>query len=446
MVNESNIHVKGTEKLTVLMDKIKEQTDRVDSALRSFDEKGAAFTTEQAETRQILQDQKDLLDNVNARLDRLDAELPKGSKVYQANDGVSAQDKTRQRLGEMLVDVFRAERGLPEKFGFMTALKNEARAAQSEGPADKSSADLGGYLVPEEQSNEIIRVVTNFGFARKYCRQLPMNRQVMRLPMSTFGPTVLVADTFGFTAGSAPSSMENQTGTAGSATFSRPELIAARLLAYDDISMEVIEDSSPDLMLFLVDVFGEAVALVEDYQVLSASVQPFTGVLSEADVLVPKVTLGSGGTGSYSFSQITYNNIVDTYNACDEKVQENGIWVMSTFGFNQLMKLADSTGRPLFLHENPLTEKMPMRLLGRPVVLSTKMPKAAQQTASKPLIAYGDFSRFSIFATRKAFTVETSPAPGFKAGYVTMRVMERFATKVISQTACPTFSVLKASA
>lgn len=420
MAEKENIHS--------LKDMVGEAFDKLDSAEAKLNETREALTAEQVAQKQSIQEQRDLLENINARLDKLDKELPQGDKFYRPADGEDAKVAKRQRLGEMVVDIFQEGRGKEEKFGFMTQIRSQTEATDAD----------GGYLVPEEQSNEIIKLVSNFGFARRECRVMPMTRSHMRLPVSTYGPSVLVDDWMDFASAAAPGSKEAQTGFNGSAQFSRPELIAARLLAYDDISLEVAEDSSPSLMAFLVDVFAEAIALAEDRQVLSASARPFTGVLHETGV--GAVTLLA--SQSHSFVNITYDNLVDVYNAADEKTQENGIWVMSAFAFNQMRKLKDTTNRPLFNHENPLVTGMGLQLLGRPVRLSTVMPKAAQQTTGQPLLCYGDFGRYAIFGDRKRVSMDVSPHVNFKSGQLTMRFMERFAVKIVVPAA---FSKLKAA-
>jgi HK97 family phage major capsid protein len=426
----ADIIVKDNNVLFQIKDLVEAQGDEIQSTLTKLDEveqRSGKLSTEQEDMRKVLKDQQDLLENVNTRLDKLDQELPKGNKGYRSADGTPEERKSaaRRKVGEMLADITLMARNQPERYGFQTYFRT-----QSEG----TNAD-GGYLVPEEQANEIITLVSNFGFARKYCRIIPMTREVMRIPTSDYGPTTLIdggAAGTGQIVNTALATGEGQTAAQSVTHFSRPQLQATRLMALDTLSIEVTEDSTPSLMNFLVDVFAEAVALAEDNQVLSASAAPFTGVLFESGVGV--ATMGSG---SVSFKHIKYTDLIDTYNAADEKAQDSGIWVMSAYTWNQIRKaLVDSQGYPFINPAQPVSAPVPMVLWGRPVVLSTKMPKSSQDdgTANRAFIAYGDFSRYALFGDRTKLAVDVSPHAAFTTGQLVMRVMERFAFKIVQSS------------
>ena len=429
-----DIQVKDKNLLYQIKDLVEGQTDEMKAALEKIDAqeaRSAAFETDFSAAREAIKGQQDLLANVNARLDKLDEILPKGGKGYLPANGEDPKAVGRRKLGEFLVDLSRNAIGADEKYGWISYLRTASQI-------EKTDAK-GGFLVPEEQSREIIKLVSDFGFARRFCRIMPMTREVMRVPLADYTPTTLVGSG-ALPTTSDPKSKEGEDGFSASQTFTRPELIAARLLSYDRISIEVAEDSDPSLMNFLVDVFAEAVALAEDHQVLSASAAPFTGVLFEAGVGVHTL-----GNGSLSFKQIGYRDLVDAYAAADEKVQDSGIWVMSAYTWNQIKKaMVDANGFPFIDPTNPLGAP-PKTILGRPVVLSTKMPKAAEDTGAttRAFIAYGDFSRYAIFGDRMRMAVDISPDAGFISGELIMRVMERFAVKLVHTNA---FSKIRTAA
>jgi HK97 family phage major capsid protein len=424
----ADIHVKDENPLYKLKDAVLEQTEKVETALREFESKGAAIDKETAEVRAALEQTRGLLENVNKRMDEMDKQLPRGEKHYTAANGEDARARAREGVGMMVVDLARKARGLDEKYDFWKNARTQKEGNVYTGGTPDAG---GGVLVPPEQANEIIRLVSNFGLARKLCRIMPMTREVMRLPVATYGPTTLVGQNI--TSSGANKAVTTEASGVGQSTqaFTRPEMVATRLMALDNISLEVDEDSTPDLMSFLVDVFAEAVALAEDFQVLRADHTPFTGVMVETGTAGIH-TLPSGST---SFKNIKWNDLIAIYNKVDEKLQENGVWVMSNYVWNQIQTaMVDNNGRPFNLADNvsSVTEASPRRLLGRPVYTSTVMPKAADDTSGSKFLIYGDF-KHAIFGDRKRMSIDISPHAGFTTGELVMRVMERFAFVCVNQ-------------
>ena len=424
----ADIHVKDENPLYKLKEAVLEQTDKVESALRSFEEKGAAIDKETSEVKASLEQTRGLLENVNKRMDELDKQLPKGSKTYLPANGEDARAKAREGVGMMVVDLARKARGLEEKYDFWKNARTQKEGAVYTGGTPDPG---GGVLVPPEQANEIIRLVSNFGLARKLCRIMPMTREVMRMPVATYSPTTLVAGNITASGANKAVTTESSGVEQSTQAFTRPELVATRLMALDTISIEVDEDSTPELMSFLVDVFAEAVALAEDFQVLRADHTPFTGVMVETGA-AGIYTLPSG---SVSFKNIKWQDLIGIYNKVDEKIQENGVWVMSNYVWNQIQTaMVDNNGRPFNLADNQsaVTEGSPRRLLGRPVYTSTMMPKASNDATNNKFLIYGDF-KYAIFGDRKRMSIDISPHAGFTTGDLMMRVMERFAFQCVMQ-------------
>jgi HK97 family phage major capsid protein len=422
-----DIHSKEKSPIHDLKDAVLAGAEQVDNALAKFEERGAALDAETKEIKASLEVTRGLYENVNKRLDELDKSLPKGDKFYRPANGEDARAKAREGVGQMVVDLARTARGLGEKYDFWKNARTQKEGAvYTTGTPDPG----GGYLVPPEQANEIIRLVSNFGLARKLCRIMPMTREIMRLPVATYGPTTLVGNTI--TSSGATNLKAVSTEASGvpqsTQSFTRPELVATRLMALDNISIEVDEDSSPDLMSFLVDVFAEAVALAEDYQVLRADHTPFTGIMVET---------GAGGVqliaSGVSYKNTKYTDLISIYNKVDEKVQENGVWVGSNYVWNQLQAaMVDSNGRPFNLSDtqSSVSDAAPRRIFGRPFYTSTVMPKATDDASGSKFLIYGDF-KYAIFGDRKRMSIDISPHAGFTTGELVMRVMERFAFQAV---------------
>jgi HK97 family phage major capsid protein len=403
-----------------LKDAVLAQTDEVNKALRSFEEQKGVLTKEQQDVRASYEQTKVLLENVNKRMDEMDKLLPKFDKGYIPANGEDATAASRRGLGEWMVDLARGARKMEPKFGRTTNQK-------------EGTDTMGGYLVPPEFNQEVIKLVSNFGFARKYCRIMPMTREIMNIPLADYMPTTLVngnVTASGATKTQAQSTEGSAVAQTGQ-TFTQAQLVAARLMAIDQLTIEVDEDSDPSLMNFLVDVFAEAIALAEDYQVLRADHTPFTGILSETGV--GSYTLPSG---SVSFKNIAFKDLVGIYNSVDEKAQESGIWVMSNYAWNQIVTaMVDANGRPFALgqSDSPIANFPTKSIFNRPVVLSTMMPKAANDATGNKFVIYGDF-RYALFGDRKRLSVDISPHAAFTTGELVMRFMERFAFQAVQKT------------
>lgn len=437
----ADIHAKDNNPLHELRDAVLKGADEVNSALEKFETRGSELTAEQKELRASLEQTKALLENADKRMDEMDKLLPRGNKHYLPANGEDARARAREGVGQMVVDLARKSRGLDEKYDFWKNARTQKEGDVFTGGTPDAG---GGYLVPPEQANEIIRLVSNFGLARKLCRIMPMTREVMRLPVATYGPTTMVGSNITASGANKAVTTESSGVVQSTQAFTRPELVATRLMALDTISIEVDEDSTPDLMNFLVDVFAEAVALAEDYQVLRADHTPFTGVMIETGA-AGVYTLPSG---SVSFKNIKWTDLTQIYNTVDEKVQENGAWVMSNYVWNQIqVAMVDSNGRPFNLADNQsaVTDGSPRRLLGRPVYTSTVMPKASSDSTGNKFLIYGDF-QYAIFGDRKRMSIDVSPHAGFTTGDLVMRVIERFAFAAVNAataSAAGAFAVAK---
>ena len=139
--------------------------------------------------------------------------------------------------------------------------------ALSEGSGDAS----GGVLVPEIFVPELLHIVELNGVMRKLCRVVPMTSDTSKLVSLISNVQVYW-----------PS--ENQTITQSDPVFGKPVLTAKTVAALTSSSAELLADSGIELGMLLMGLFGEALALEEDKQLLAANAAPFTGVLFAANV------------------------------------------------------------------------------------------------------------------------------------------------------------------
>lgn len=269
---------------------------------------------------------------------------------------------------------------------------------------EDTSAD-GGYLVPAPLLPEVIRIIQTYGAARQICRVLPMQSKTLDLSSKNAGPTV-----------SWPGEAVAPSPT--KATFSRSTLTARKLIATDEISIEVDEDSSVELGMYLLDLFGEVIAQEEDTQAFVSNANPFTGVAYTSGVGVAAMS-----SSLVSMGQVTYDDLINLTNKPSPHVLRNCRFVLSAYGLNAIRTLKDDQGNPIWA---PLAAGHPGTILGYPYTVSEVMPGAAADTASARWILFGDF-RYTFIGLRSGLNVAFSDDAGFQTATRWMRVMERIA-------------------
>ncbi|MFI5264900.1 MAG: phage major capsid protein, partial [Candidatus Kapaibacterium sp.] len=101
-------------------------------------------------------------------------------------------------------------------------------------PQVEGTNSAGGFLVPQEFFADVIFLLNEFGFARKYCAQVGMKSNVLNVSTLTGKPSVAWTD-------------ENTTIPASKATFGRLTLTAKKLAAIYPISNELLNDANIDI-------------------------------------------------------------------------------------------------------------------------------------------------------------------------------------------------------
>lgn len=393
---------------------LSEIKSRQDELLARADKNDASVIAQVKE----LQSMREVLEIHKARLDHLDAVLPKGSKVYIGENRPADESRreARREFGRFIVDLmnFRMR-------GVTKGLSETFKRSQIEG-----SDPAGGFLVPEEQGREIISIMERYGVARRVLRTIPMRRQVLRLPTNSDLPDVYW-DTELIPPGELVAPAES------SVTFARPEAEAHRLIGIDTVSMEIEDDAdlTDGIVDYLIERFGIAMSKEEDYQAFvspGTGTEPFTGLLH-----VPGIAQVVGGAGENTFETMLlaagaagYDYLISTMDAADEDAAESGTWIFSNSILNVIRKIKDSNNMPLF---HQMAAGAPDTLLGRPYIRSRVMPKTTDAVQSDtPFILFGNF-QFHIMGLRNDIRVDISQHAAFKEAGLVLRIMERLAFK-----------------
>lgn len=171
-------------------------------------------------------------------------------------------------------------------------------------------------------------------------------------------------------------------------TFGQISLSAYKYASLVQISRELIEDTSVDLLGYLAMEMGRAVSNQAgvDFVVGNGSSKP-RGILTDA-------TLGvTGVTGQTVPGNVTADGLIDLYYSVIAPYRNSADagWLMADATLGAVRKLKDTTGQ--YLWQPSLTAGAPDTLLGKPVHTDPNMPLVAVNAKS---VLFGDISRYTV--------------------------------------------------
>jgi HK97 family phage major capsid protein len=307
-----------------------------------------------------------------------------------------------------------------------------ARKLQGDGLSQKGLTEgtttAGGYLVPEEFRNEILRMANQYGIARRDCRVVPMKRDKMNFPTAgATGVTVYWVS-------------EANSITASTPNFGRVTLNTQKAAGLTILSSELVDDADNDVIGYLAELFGEGIAYAEDYQWLRGTGSPITGLLGSSSVNV--VTMGAGKTG---FDKIDFDELSRMIDEVSASAEVNARFYLHKNILHYLRTKKDNEGRYIW---TPPAAGMPGTICGFPYTVSEAMPGKTATAPETKFIAFGN-GRYSLFGDRKQITMDVSKdayidtTSLFQTDQQALRVIERLDIQIGIAAA---YSVLKTAA
>jgi len=257
------------------------------------------------------------------------------------------------------------ERSFLQKRGTNTQVTNDATLGEA----------LGGFLVPQEFSNELDVATLYTGQVEQLAKKL-----------NTASGGLLDYPTVDDTATDANLVAEATAVTVQDMTFANKQLSAYNYSSLVKVSQQLLQDSAFDLNSFLVEAMGERIA-----RATNAAFTNGTGS-SQPQGIISGAVSGTGSTAG----AITVQNILDLIYSIDPSYRNK-----PTFGLMahdaviaSIRKLGtDSTNDfPIFIPS--LEAGQPDRVMGLPIYVNNDMD-ANLNAASKPVLA-ADFSKFVV--------------------------------------------------
>lgn len=291
----------------------------------------------------------------------------------------------------------------------------------------------GGFLVPDEFRMEILRLIEQYGVARRECTVVGMKHDTLHLPTLSSSVSVYWPN-------------EGAAITSSKPQFGRVTLTAKKMAGLAPVTSELLDDADVDVVALLTKLFAEAIAKEEDAQVLRGTGAPITGVLNAASTNV--VTMAATRT---NFNQITADDLLSMIDAVSAAAEVGAKFYFHKNILTHIRRLKDSQGN--YIWSAP-AQGAPGTIWGYEYVTTDVMPAQASTAISTKFVIFGNL-KHTIFGDRKAVSVKVAEEATvkdtdgvtdidlFRQDMKALRVIERIAAAVGIPTA---YAVLRTAA
>lgn len=238
----------------------------------------------------------------------------------------------------------------------------------------------GGYTIPEELETEILRVIEDeYGIARQEMKYMQLDSNEVKM---TTGGSI-----------SAYWTDEGAKKTSTQPTFSIATLALKKLAAIVPLTDEVIEDSKVDLLAYIAELFGEAIAKQEDLAFFNGDGTVFTGVANDTNINEVKNTGG-----------ITDANLHAVIDATPSSALSGAKWFAHRSVKSKIKALVDGSGNYLYPEFRKGAE-----LLEYPFVQVEAMPTFSSVNADgETFLVFGNLKKGAVYGERAGIAMKVS--------------------------------------
>lgn len=259
---------------------------------------------------------------------------------------------------------------------------------------------LGGVLVAPEMSNEIIRLVEEFGAFPQYARRVSMNSDTLVIARRTGG---LAARPVG----------ENVEVTASDVTFDNIELSAKIWGVANRVPNSLLEDSIIDLADAMAVEVAQAFAEAFDNSgFIGDGTSAYHGVTGVATKVLDAAHTASVVTGASTFGALTMANFTDMVAKLPLFARRNAAFYVSPAGWGSAMlrlaMLPGGASGPGGNSTSDVAAGFGERFLGYPVRLVHSMESALSGTSGSVGVLFGDLAQAATFGERRAVNIRTA--------------------------------------
>ena len=257
----------------------------------------------------------------------------------------------------------------------------------------------GGYLVPEAQATEIIKLASNGN---------PMRELATVKTLSGDSYPFLVRST------GAGASWTTETGTrsaTGTPTYAERRITPFEIYANPPISQQLLEDAAFDAEAEVNDAVAEEIRNQENDKFFNGTgSSQIQGIL--AGTTVDDASWVDGKTGiitAANATAVTGDELIDLQDALHDDYQANATWLMNKKTFTAIRKLKQGTnGADKYLLWTPeiIGGRLTNTLMGAPVRKCSAMPVMA---ASSLAVVYGDIRAAYVIVDRVGLSIMRDP-------------------------------------
>lgn len=350
------------EAVTALREEVKKaapdlgKIDAIEASLKSFEEKSQVNLAEQKERDQRAIENEERAVGLEAQLKALEIEVARGTG--------SADEKDYRESAEYL-----ALKGFVITGGFPDAEQKALLRTDSD--------TAGGYLVPSEMDNTIVKKITEVSDIRSIARVRTIAAKSMEVPVRATIPAATYEGE-GESGGDSNSTYENETLTTFRQTFSTPITMDMLMDSAFSMESEIMSDASEAFAK------GEGAAFVNG----TGHKQP-SGFLQDARI---------GGLTSSTAGTIDADDVILITGELKTGYSPVYVFNRRTLAFLRTLKATDGN----FLWQPGLNGVVANTINGFPYLIADDMPDIANGSKS---IAYGDFTRGYTIVDRTGLSV-----------------------------------------
>jgi len=357
---------------------------------------------------------EEVMDQAIKQLDKVG---PKPSHLVE-NDDVNET----KSFGDFLLAIRGADhKRLREVYKARQAKDGEFKTAMAEG-----AGTTGGYMVPDEFRPELLSLAAEASVVRPRATVIPMRRRTMKIPALDVETAPSAGETQFF--GGVASAWTEEAGTLSESepAFREVELVAHKLAGYSLVSNELLDDSAIALERLLYALFGGAIGWYEDYAFLRGN-----GVGKPLGIATWCVNnISNVGVTKTAASDFRTPDVLSMFQKLLPQSYSRAVWIMHVSFIAKLYGMssrdasggtaADSMFVMLGGGAQDFSSMLPATLLGRPVIISEKLP--AINTDGSVLLA--DLSMYLV-GDREDVAIDFSEHYRFINDQATWRFLKR---------------------
>lgn len=275
---------------------------------------------------------------------------------------------------------------------------------------DESTGATGSYLVPEIFRSELLSIGAESAVVRPRATVIPMGAPSLSVPALDVEIAPTTAGTTQFFGGVRAYWTEvGTTKTETEPTFRQIKLAVHELAGYSLIANALLADSVVSLEPLLRMLFGGAISWYEDFAYLqgSGAGEP-QGVLNSNALLTTTRTTAN---------QVALADTADMLSKLLPSSMGRAVWIAHISVLDQLVQFADSSN---IIWIPNAVEALPMRLHGRPVIFTEKVP----QLGNRADLGIYDFAYYLI-GDRRDLEINSSEHYAFVDNQTTWRFSMR---------------------